>query len=124
MESLQQRVAAILDRHGLDWHIDWALSGLPFLTQPGALLDAVAASIEAVCGIHTTPSTSGGTSDGRFIATLGTQVVELGPLNATIHQRDEHIRAADLDALSEIYYQTLVRCLHADLSALPAQPGL
>ncbi len=111
VESLQQRVAAILDRHGLDWHIDWALSGLPFLTQPGALLDAVAASIEAVCGIHTTPSTSGGTSDGRFIATLGTQVVELGPLNATIHQRDEHIRAADLDALSEIYYQTLVRLL-------------
>ena len=111
VESLQQRVAAILDRHSLDWHIDWALSGLPFLTQPGALLDAVAASIEAVCGIHTTPSTSGGTSDGRFIATLGTQVVELGPLNATIHQRDEHIRAADLDALSEIYYQTLVRLL-------------
>lgn len=111
VESLQQRVAAILDRHGFDWHIDWALSGLPFLTQPGALLDAVAASIEAVCGIHTTPSTSGGTSDGRFIATLGTQVVELGPLNATIHQRDEHIRAADLDALSEIYYQTLVRLL-------------
>lgn len=111
VESLQQRVAAILDRHGLDWHINWALSGLPFLTQPGALLDAVAASIEAVCGIHTTPSTSGGTSDGRFIATLGTQVVELGPLNATIHQRDEHIRAADLDALSEIYYQTLVRLL-------------
>lgn len=111
VESLQQRVAAILDRHGLDWRIDWALSGLPFLTQPGALLDAVAASIEAVCGIHTTPSTSGGTSDGRFIATLGTQVVELGPLNATIHQRDEHIRAADLDALSEIYYQTLVRLL-------------
>lgn len=111
VESLQQRVAAILDRHGLDWHINLALSGLPFLTQPGALLDAVAASIEAVCGIHTTPSTSGGTSDGRFIATLGTQVVELGPLNATIHQRDEHIRAADLDALSEIYYQTLVRLL-------------
>ncbi|WP_349616130.1 succinyl-diaminopimelate desuccinylase [Azotobacter salinestris] len=111
VESLQQRVAAILDRHGLDWHIDWALSGLPFLTEPGELLDAVSASIRAVTGRDTTPSTSGGTSDGRFIATLGTQVVELGPLNATIHQIDERILASDLDLLTEIYYQTLVRLL-------------
>ncbi|WP_207885456.1 succinyl-diaminopimelate desuccinylase [Pseudomonas sp. 30_B] len=111
VESLQQRVAAILDKHGLDWHIDWALSGLPFLTQPGELLDGVAAAIRAVTGRETTPSTSGGTSDGRFIATMGTQVVELGPVNATIHQVDERVLASDLDVLTEIYYQTLVRLL-------------
>lgn len=111
VESMQQRVAAILDKHGLEWHIDWALSGLPFLTQPGELLDGVAAAIRAVTGRETTPSTSGGTSDGRFIATMGTQVVELGPVNATIHQVDERVLASDLDVLTEIYYQTLVRLL-------------
>ncbi|WP_425318529.1 succinyl-diaminopimelate desuccinylase [Pseudomonas nitroreducens] len=111
VESLQQRVAAILDKHGLEWHIDWALSGLPFLTQPGELLGGVAAAIRAVTGRETTPSTSGGTSDGRFIATMGTQVVELGPVNATIHQVDERVLASDLDVLTEIYYQTLVRLL-------------
>ena len=79
VEGLQQRTAAILDKHGLDWSIDWALSGLPFLTEPGDLLDGVAKAIRGVTGRETTPSTSGGTSDGRFIATLGTQVVELGP---------------------------------------------
>lgn len=111
VEGLQQRVAAILDAHQLDWSIDWSLSGLPFLTEPGDLLDAVAASIHTVTGRQTQPSTSGGTSDGRFIATLGTQVVELGPVNATIHQVDERILASDLDLLTEIYYQTLVRLL-------------
>ena len=109
--GLKQRVAAILDKHGLDWSIDWSLSGLPFLTQPGELLDAVAASIRDITGQETTPSTSGGTSDGRFIATLGTQVVELGPVNATIHQVDEHVLASDLDLLTEVYYQTLVKLL-------------
>ncbi|MDH0729563.1 succinyl-diaminopimelate desuccinylase [Pseudomonas sichuanensis] len=111
VEGLQQRVAAILDKHQLDWSIDWALSGLPFLTEPGELLDAVASSIKATTGRDTQPSTSGGTSDGRFIATMGTQVVELGPVNATIHQVDERILASDLDLLTEIYYQTLVRLL-------------
>ncbi|HSX72044.1 MAG TPA: succinyl-diaminopimelate desuccinylase, partial [Pseudomonas sp.] len=111
VEGLQQRVNAILDKHGLDYHIDWALSGLPFLTQPGELLDAVAASIKSVTGRETTPSTSGGTSDGRFIATLGTQVVELGPVNATIHQINERVLASDLDLLTEVYYQTLVKLL-------------
>ena len=111
VEGLQQRVAAILDRHGLDWHIDWALSGLPFLTEPGELLGAVAASIQQVTGRTTQPSTTGGTSDGRFIATLGTQVVELGPVNATIHQVNERILASDLDLLTEVYYQTMVRLL-------------
>lgn len=111
VEDLQRRVAATLDKHGLDWQIDWSLSGLPFLTEPGALLDAVSASIRAVTGRDTTPSTSGGTSDGRFIATLGTQVVELGPVNATIHQINERVQASDLDLLTEIYYQTMVRLL-------------
>ncbi|WP_439887833.1 succinyl-diaminopimelate desuccinylase [Pseudomonas sp. MBLB4123] len=111
VEGLQKRVEAILDKHGLDYHVEWALSGLPFLTEPGALLDAVAASIKAVTGRETTPSTSGGTSDGRFIATLGTQVVELGPVNATIHQINERVLASDLDVLTEIYYQTLVKLL-------------
>ncbi|MBA6095890.1 MULTISPECIES: succinyl-diaminopimelate desuccinylase [Pseudomonas] len=111
VEGLQARVSAILDKHELDWSIDWALSGLPFLTEPGELLGAVSASIKSVTGRDTQPSTSGGTSDGRFIATLGTQVVELGPVNATIHQVDERILASDLDLLTEIYYQTLVRLL-------------
>jgi succinyl-diaminopimelate desuccinylase len=111
VEGLQTRVEAILDAHGLDYHLEWALSGLPFLTEPGALLDAVAASIKTVTGRDTQPSTSGGTSDGRFIATLGTQVVELGPVNATIHQINERVLASDLDVLTEIYYQTLVKLL-------------
>ncbi|WP_455231022.1 succinyl-diaminopimelate desuccinylase [Geopseudomonas aromaticivorans] len=111
VEGLQQRVAAILDRHGLKWQVEWSLSGLPFLTEPGALLDAVSASIRNVTGRETVASTSGGTSDGRFIATLGTQVVELGPVNATIHQVNERVLASDLDLLTEIYYQTLVRLL-------------
>ncbi|QLF92272.1 succinyl-diaminopimelate desuccinylase [Pseudomonas sp. ABC1] len=111
VEDLKRRTAEIFDRHGLDWAVDWELSGLPFLTEPGALLDAVAASIRDITGRETTPSTSGGTSDGRFIATLGTQVVELGPVNATIHQVDEHILASDLDLLADIYYQTLKRLL-------------
>ncbi|UVE16698.1 succinyl-diaminopimelate desuccinylase [Pseudomonas sp. LS44] len=111
VEDLQQRVTAIFDKHGLDYHLDWALSGLPFLTEPGELLDAVAASIKAVTGRETQPSTSGGTSDGRFIATLGTQVVELGPVNATIHQINERILASDLDVLTDIYQQTLEHLL-------------
>src|SRR5690606_41541659 len=111
VDGWQRRTATILDKHGLDWHVNWALSGLPFLTERGELLDGVAAAIRSVTGRETTPSTSGGPSDGRFIATLGTQVVELGPVNATIHQVDEHILASDLDLLTEIYYQTLVNLL-------------
>jgi succinyl-diaminopimelate desuccinylase len=111
VEGLQQRLSAILDKHGLDWQIDWNLSGLPFITEPGALLDAIAGSIKTVTGRDTQPSTTGGTSDGRFIATLGTQVVELGPINATIHQVNERILASDLDLLTEIYYQTMERLL-------------
>ena len=107
VDGLQQRVHAILDRHGLDFELEWNLSGLPFLTEPGDLLDGVRAAIRQVTGRDTQPSTSGGTSDGRFIATMGTQVVELGPINATIHQLNEHVSVADLDTLTDIYYATL-----------------
>lgn len=111
VDSLKQRLTAILDKYQLDWHIDWSLSGLPFLTEPGQLLAAISDSIQSVTGITTQPSTSGGTSDGRFIATLGCQVVELGPINETIHQVNEHIKAEDLNLLTDIYYQTLERLL-------------
>lgn len=111
VEGLQARVHQLLYRHGLDYQVDWTVSGLPFLTEPGALLDAVAAAILEITGEPTTPSTSGGTSDGRFIATLGTQVVELGPRNATIHQVNECISASDLDGLTDIYQRTLEKLL-------------
>lgn len=111
VEGLQQRVCDLLDRHGLDYELEWTLSGLPFLTEPGELLDGVAAAIRQVTGRDTQPSTSGGTSDGRFIATMGTQVVELGPVNATIHQLNEHISVADLETLKAIYQATLQRLL-------------
>ena len=107
VEGLQERVRTLLDRHGLDYQLEWSLSGLPFLTEPGDLLDGVRAAIRQVTGRDTLPSTSGGTSDGRFIARMGTQVVELGPVNATIHQIDEHVSDDDLDTLTDIYHATL-----------------
>ncbi|WP_373185511.1 succinyl-diaminopimelate desuccinylase [Halopseudomonas sp.] len=110
-EGLQLRVRNLLDQHGLDYELDWTLSGLPFLTEPGALLDGVSAAIRQTTGRETQPSTSGGTSDGRFIATMGTQVVELGPINATIHQLNEHVSASDLDTLTDIYQATMERLL-------------
>lgn len=110
-EQLQQRIEAILDKHGLDYHVDWNLSGKPFLTAEGALVDACKASIAAVTGEQTTLSTAGGTSDGRFIAPTGAQVVELGPVNATIHKVDECVRAEDLDLLTEMYEGILERLL-------------
>lgn len=110
-QSLKQRVEKILTDLQLDWHIKWSLSGNPFLTEPGQLLAAITESIKDITGIDTEPSTSGGTSDGRFIATLGCQVVELGPINDSIHQVNEHVKAKDLDLLTEIYYQTLERLL-------------
>jgi succinyl-diaminopimelate desuccinylase len=111
VEALQRRVEDILSKYALDYQLDWTLSGMPFLTPPGTLLDAVSNSIRQVTGRDTTPSTSGGTSDGRFIATLGAQVVELGPVNATIHQVNERVLASDLEQLTEIYYRTLVELL-------------
>lgn len=108
--QLRERVEQILDRHGLVYDLHWELSGQPFRTASGELLQAVQAAIHEVTGYETALSTSGGTSDGRFIAPTGAQVIELGPLNATIHQIDEHVAIADLDTLSHIY-ETLLRTL-------------
>jgi succinyl-diaminopimelate desuccinylase len=110
-DQLKARVEDTLRRHMLDYEVRWNLSGHPFLTAPGALVDAVRDSIRAELGVATRLSTSGGTSDGRFIAPTGAQVVELGPRNATIHQIDERVEVADLAALSRIYADTLARLL-------------
>ncbi len=107
-ESLQARVGAILDQHSLNYKMDWQHSGYPFLTPKGELLSACVDAIKKVAKVEAQLSTSGGTSDGRFIAPiLNAQVVELGPLNATIHQVDECVSTKDLDALSDIYYHIL-----------------
>lgn len=106
-QQLRERTAAILDKHGLDYKLDWSLSGQPFLTPEGELVDAAVASIKQTTGLDTQLSTAGGTSDGRFIAPMGTQVVELGPVNATIHQVDENVSIKDLDILTEIYQRLL-----------------
>jgi len=106
-ENLQKKVHEILDLHNLDYSIEWSHSGYPFLTPKGALVSACVEAIKKTKGIETKLSTSGGTSDGRFIAQEGTQVVELGPVNATIHQINESVLVQDLDDLSEIYYQVL-----------------
>lgn len=111
LESLQQRVHAILDKHGFDYDLVWEMSGKPYLTPRGSLVEAVAGAIQQVQGISTELSTSGGTSDGRFIADICPQVLELGPLNATIHKLNECVAVADLSALSEIYYLTLRKLL-------------
>ncbi len=112
-ESLQARTAAILDRHGLDYRLTWQLSGQPFLTRPGALIEAACASIAAVTGQAAEKSTGGGTSDGRFIAPTGCEVVELGPVNASIHKVNEHVAVADLEPLAEIYLGIIERLLLA-----------
>jgi succinyl-diaminopimelate desuccinylase len=112
-EGIRARVHEVLDRHGLDYTLDWRLSGHPFLTAEGELVAAARASIREITGHDTTLSTAGGTSDGRFIAPTGAQVVELGPLNASIHQIDEHVRVEDLDTLSRIYATILARLLAA-----------
>ncbi|QIT55604.1 succinyl-diaminopimelate desuccinylase [Aquisalimonas sp. 2447] len=110
-ESLQQRVEAILDHHGVDYHLDWQLSARPFVTESGALVEATREAVANVTGRSLVLSTGGGTSDGRFIAPTGAQVIELGPLNATIHQVDERVTADDLDVLSVIYEDILTRLL-------------
>ncbi len=110
-EQLQQRVEAILNHHGLNYDLTWELSGKPFRTRSGALVDAVKTAIESVTGYQTNLSTSGGTSDGRFIAPTGAQVIELGPINATIHQIDERVSVKDLDTLSSIYQNVLAQLL-------------
>jgi len=105
--SIRERVHSVLDKHRLDYTLDWRLSGEPFLTPAGELVDAARTAIQAVVGIETRLSTSGGTSDGRFIAPTGAQVLELGPLNATIHQVNECVAVEALDRLSAMYRRIL-----------------
>lgn len=111
--GIRERIHAVLDSHGLNYELQWKLSGNPFLTPPGELVNAVRGAIGDVCDAAAELSTSGGTSDGRFIAPTGAQVVELGPVNATIHKVNECVAIADLDRLSTIYEQMLVRLLAA-----------
>ena len=106
-EQLQQRVLALLDQHQLNYDIDWVLNGLPFLTDRGPLVEAAAKAVRQVQGFETSLETTGGTSDGRFIAPTGAQVVELGPCNGTIHKINEHVRVADLDLLTDMYEAVL-----------------
>jgi succinyl-diaminopimelate desuccinylase len=110
-EQIKERVQAILDRHGLEYDLTWTLSGHPFLTSAGDLVEATVAAIEEVQGFSPELSTSGGTSDGRFIAPTGAQVIELGPLNATIHKLNECVKVADLDTLADVYTAILRRLL-------------
>ena len=106
-ESLQARFEAVLHKHGLDYELKWTLGGRPFLTEPGDLVSAVQAAIRDVTGLETELSTSGGTSDGRFIAQICSQVIELGPPNASIHKIDEHILLSDIEPLTNIYRRVL-----------------
>ena len=110
-EQIKTRVLEILDEHQLDYDIEWQHSGLPFLTPRGALVNACVDAIRAVNGVETELSTSGGTSDGRFISQMDTQVVELGPLNATIHQVNECVSVDDLENLTVVYRQVLQNIL-------------
>ena len=109
--GLREKVETLLKRYELDFELEWALSGNPFLTEGGALLEATRKSIEAVCGYSPEINTAGGTSDGRFIAPTGAQVLELGPLNATIHKVNECVSVDDLDTLSAIYEAILKKLL-------------
>jgi len=106
-ESLQTRLEAVLTKHALDYELKWTLGGLPFLTPPGSLVEAVRAAIRTEVGLEPELSTTGGTSDGRFIAQICPQVVELGPPNASIHKIDEHIALADIEPLTAIYRRVL-----------------
>ena len=106
-EQLQQRVVALLDRHGLNYTLNWTLNGLPFLTDKGSLVDATVKAIYQVQGFEPRLETTGGTSDGRFIAPTGAQVVELGPCNATIHKINECVSVTDLEQLAKMYEAVL-----------------
>ncbi len=106
-ERIKQKVAALLNRHQLSYRIEWVLSGLPFLTAPGTLVNAVINAVQHYSGLQPELLTTGGTSDGRFIALTGAQVVELGPVNATIHKINECVRASDLQLLSRMYQRVM-----------------
>ena len=109
--TLQKRVQELLNSNGLDYRLDWFHSGAPFLTPAGALVDAVRSAVHEVTGLESALSTSGGTSDGRFIAPTGAQVVELGPVNATIHKVDECVAVEELERLSRMYEAVLRQLL-------------
>ena len=109
--QIRERVEALLNEHNVEYDFDWALSGQAFLTGRGDLVNATQQAIKDTCGIDSELSTAGGTSDGRFIAPTGAQVVELGPLNATIHQVNECVAVADLDTLSDVYEKILSNLL-------------
>ncbi len=111
VEQLKARTEAILKKHGLSYTLPWSLSGLPFLTAKGELVAAAQTAIRDIQGLETELSTSGGTSDGRFIAPTGAQVVELGVINASIHQINEHVAVADLEPLTRIYTRILEQLL-------------
>lgn len=113
VEGLQRRVQAAIERHGVRCTLTWSLSGLPFLTPAGALCDAIVAAIAAETGVQAQLSTTGGTSDGRFIAPMGAQVVEFGPRNGSIHQINEHIELAELEPLAAVYRRTIQALLPA-----------
>lgn len=110
-DQIRGRIEQILDAHGLEYKLVWALSGNPFLTSEGRLIDATRAAIKNIRKFDTELSTSGGTSDGRFIAPTGAQVIELGPVNASIHKIDENIDIDELEELSRIYHEILVQLL-------------
>jgi succinyl-diaminopimelate desuccinylase len=111
LESLQTRVVGILDKHKLQYDLEWRYDGRPFVTKPGDLVDAVGRAIKSVTGIETKLSTTGGTSDGRFIADICPQVIEFGPPNGTIHKIDECIAVADIEPLHRIYEQIMINLL-------------
>jgi len=112
IESLQARVRAILDRHDLEYDLEWEIGARPFLTPRGSLVDALSEATQEIAGIAPELSTTGGTSDGRFIADIAAQVVEFGPINASIHKIDEHVGIAELEQLARIYQRTLEKLLH------------
>ena len=109
--QIKTQVEQILQKHQLSYSLSWTLSGEPFLTRPGALVNATRTAIKSVTGLETELSTSGGTSDGRFIAPTGAEVIELGPVNATIHKINECVNIAELNQLSDIYYHILRQLL-------------
>jgi succinyl-diaminopimelate desuccinylase len=111
VESLQQRVGVLLDQSGSDYELAWTVGGHPFLTPIGSLSEALSASIKRVTGVDTELSTTGGTSDGRFISTICPQTIEFGPVNASIHQIDERVAIADIAPLKDVYRETLVALL-------------
>jgi succinyl-diaminopimelate desuccinylase len=106
-EKLQEKFASICDKHGLEYDLQWRLSGQPFLTERGELSNALTQAIESAVGTQTSLSTTGGTSDGRFIASICKQVIECGPCNASIHKIDEHVRVADMEPLADIYRRSI-----------------